>query len=115
MFCPACRYEYEEGIIECPDCGEKLIEKLPGEEDEYDYEAETAELCEVEDEIEAGAIRAMLTDTGIYSFLRTNFLPSTRMALFALKQRKMGTIIVNKEDLEKAKEVVEDFKKSRGF
>ncbi len=30
-FCPSCRYEYKEGIIECPDCGDKLVESLPEE------------------------------------------------------------------------------------
>jgi len=28
-FCPECRYEYKEGIITCPDCGEKLVSVLP--------------------------------------------------------------------------------------
>ncbi|MBN1638843.1 MAG: hypothetical protein JW866_07740 [Ignavibacteriales bacterium] len=25
MICPKCEYEYIDGIIECPDCGKKLI------------------------------------------------------------------------------------------
>jgi len=33
MFCPACRYEYTDGIRTCPDCGETLVDKLPIEED----------------------------------------------------------------------------------
>lgn len=30
-FCPDCCYEYERGISKCPDCGSKLVEKLPEE------------------------------------------------------------------------------------
>ncbi len=29
MFCPSCKYEYQEGIRVCPDCNEKLVDKLP--------------------------------------------------------------------------------------
>lgn len=35
MFCPKCRYEYREGVTECPDCDEKLVEDLPPEDDPF--------------------------------------------------------------------------------
>ncbi|MCP4703582.1 MAG: hypothetical protein GY865_03150, partial [candidate division Zixibacteria bacterium] len=28
-FCPKCRYEYNAGIIICPDCDEQLVDILP--------------------------------------------------------------------------------------
>ncbi len=31
MFCPNCRYEYQEGIVVCPDCETNLVEELPPE------------------------------------------------------------------------------------
>ena len=33
-FCPKCRYEYETGVITCPDCDEALIAELPAETDD---------------------------------------------------------------------------------
>jgi DNA-directed RNA polymerase subunit RPC12/RpoP len=30
-YCPNCRYEYKDNIVECPDCGAKLVEKLEEE------------------------------------------------------------------------------------
>jgi hypothetical protein len=30
-FCPKCRYEYEVGILVCPDCNETLVDELPPE------------------------------------------------------------------------------------
>ncbi len=108
MFCPICLYEYNLEIKLCPDCGEKLVEKLP-EEEQGDANLETAELCEVENDLDAARLTSMLADQGIHSFMRSNVLPSSGLVLFAFKQRKMGTIIINKEDLEAAKEVLKDF------
>ena len=31
-FCPNCRYEYEQGVVRCPDCDETLIDSLPIDE-----------------------------------------------------------------------------------
>jgi predicted nucleic acid-binding Zn-ribbon protein len=108
MFCPNCGYEYGKDIKVCPDCGSKLVDKLP-EEDQGTPEMETAELTEVENDMDADVIRGMLEEEGISSFLRTNVLPHSMVVLGTKK--KYGTIIVNKEDLEKAKEVLEDYKK----
>lgn len=36
MFCPKCRSEYSEGYTTCSDCGSRLVEELP-EEEEFEY------------------------------------------------------------------------------
>jgi len=30
-YCPKCRYEYEIGVLICPDCNEPLVDQLPPE------------------------------------------------------------------------------------
>jgi len=35
LFCPKCRYEYGEGVLVCPDCGEELVPVLPETDREY--------------------------------------------------------------------------------
>ncbi len=111
MFCPNCLYEYKEGVTKCEDCGADLVKELPPEEEGDLPDIEVAELTEVENDIEAEALRGMLTDVGIHSFLRSNILPHSNINLSFFKRKSYGTIIVNKEDLEKAKEVLEDFRK----
>ena len=32
-FCPDCKYEYKANVKVCPDCGSKLIKKLPPEDE----------------------------------------------------------------------------------
>lgn len=112
MYCPNCLYEYKEGITKCEDCGADLLPGVPPEEEEGDLpEMETAELTEVQNDVEAAALRSMLTDMDIYSFMRSNILPHTGINLSFFNKKSYGTIIVNKEDLEKAKEVLADFRK----
>jgi hypothetical protein len=112
MYCPDCLYEYKEGVIKCEDCGAVLLPGAPPEEEEGDLpEMETAELAEVQNDVEAAALRAMLTDQDIYSFMRSNILPHTGLNLSFFNKKSYGTIIVNKEDLEKAQEVLVDFRR----
>jgi hypothetical protein len=68
-------------------------------------------LTDVDNDIEADALRAMLEEEGIYSFLKTNVLPHSGIILAGVfGKSKYGTIVISKEDLEKAKEVLKDFR-----
>jgi hypothetical protein len=115
MFCPNCFYEYKEGVKKCPDCNIDLVTEDPikddGEGDLPDFKV--AELCDIDNEIEVQILRDMLTQEGIYSFFRSNVLPHTNVALGFFARKKYGTIIVNLEDLEKAREVLNDFRAGR--
>lgn len=113
MFCPNCLYEYEKGVKNCTDCGADLVAELPPDDEIADPDLETAVLTDVDNDIEADAIRAMLEQEGIYSFLKTNLLPHSGVILSGIfGKNKYGTIIINKEDIEKAKAVLKDYRES---
>ena len=38
MYCPNCRAEYVEGITQCPDCGESLVDDLPPVEKHKEFQ-----------------------------------------------------------------------------
>ena len=38
MYCPKCRYEYVQGVPECPDCQTALVEELPEESHELEHD-----------------------------------------------------------------------------
>ena len=104
FFCDTCGREYDEEVTLCPVCGGKVGKFDSG------IAPETAELCEVYDEVEAQAVRNILADNGIYSFIRTNTLPGSRLVLSLFKKRGIGTVIINREDTEKAEKILRDLK-----
>lgn len=113
MFCPVCLYEYEKGVKKCTDCGAELVKELPPEDEAAEPNLETVELTDVKDDIEADIIRGMLEQEGIYSFLKTNVLPHSNIVLSGIfGKNKYGILVINKEDRDKAKVVLEDYKKS---
>jgi hypothetical protein len=78
-YCPNCKFEYQSGVTQCPDCGTVLIEQMPAPcpeprrryvEAAPDPGTEPTELCRVGDPSEADIIRATLAEAGIDSFLK---------------------------------------------
>lgn len=105
-YCPNCKYEYVEGTLNCPDCGEELIDSLPEEtllsEDDwqvvytssFDYEVEM-----LKDNLESAGIAA-----NILSQRDSNFPAPGDLSIIKL--------LVKKEDVESAIIFIEEFKKN---
>ncbi len=53
-WCPKCRKEYPEGVTECADCNEPLVEALPDEPDtapQGEAEADAEDAVQIENPI----------------------------------------------------------------
>ena len=68
MFCPRCRIDYTEGITECTECGEPLVDELPPEpEGEYvDWETVLTTM----DQNAVMVATSLLGDAGIPVFVK---------------------------------------------
>ncbi|MEN6370687.1 MAG: DUF2007 domain-containing protein [Armatimonadota bacterium] len=59
-YCPDCKYEYNDGIKNCPVCGAELVSELPPEEIE-----DMVPIYVAEDTTEAAILRSILEEAGI--------------------------------------------------
>ena len=84
-FCPNCRTEYVGDAKQCSDCGAELTDWLPAGTAVSDFQAaQAAELCQVEDQLQADLIEVQLRAAGIPCARRPRklalFVPSARLA-----------------------------------
>jgi hypothetical protein len=81
MFCPACRYEYVQGITVCPDCQTALVDKLPEPAGKTAKNAYFVRLWTGADPSRKSEICAALQEQGIpwRDVLREDMFPTAAM------------------------------------
>ena len=104
MFCPECRFEFIEGVTECPDCKVALVGTLPPEEygvareDVTDY----LPLVRTFSAKDIALIHSVLGGINIRYFIQgENFTHVRPMADPAI-------LMIAEEDIEDAKELLKD-------
>ena len=72
MFCPSCKYEYNPGVKMCPDCGKKLVEKLPDEKNnKYFKKIKFVPLPSLPGRVYADMVKDTLDTNGIPCYIRS--------------------------------------------
>jgi len=74
-FCPNCRYEYNPGIAECPDCHEKLVNALAAEKADSNRAAMGLRFVPLPDlpgRVYAEMVKGVLEKRGIPSYIRSD-------------------------------------------
>lgn len=69
-FCPKCKYEYNWGVGVCPDCDERLVDKLPDEKEVAD------EGVEYKDWIALARLTSQMMAEMVVDSLRSKDIPA---------------------------------------
>jgi uncharacterized Zn finger protein (UPF0148 family) len=113
-YCPNCRFEYKEGISECPDCGARLVDKLEDkstgtEEEESAENRKFAPLMDFASRAEAQMLQEALENEGIPSIIKENHTYLNLVTAGGISQLGGGGVYVwvPKQRLEKSKEIAD--------
>ena len=71
MYCPNCKYEYQPGVTVCPDCGKKLVDKLPQDKDKNRENIKFVPLPNLPGRVYAEMIKDTLDAKGIPNYIRS--------------------------------------------
>ena len=102
-FCPSCKAEYVKDSIECPDCGEKLVESLP--EDEMEDDFKWVPLRGVPGKVYAEMVTEILDKDEIPNYIKSDAL-STVYLITGASTIGNATIYVPEKHREKAEEIL---------
>ena len=104
MFCPKCRTEYRKGFTTCADCEIPLVDELPPEpppepEQKLEY-VEYMHLLSTYNLADIALIKSVLDSENI-----TYFFQGENFAYLLVQPTKL---MVSKDDIERAKELIRD-------
>ena len=102
-YCPKCRYEYEEGVKECPDCGATLVEKLT---DESPEDLKYTPLRSLPSRLYAEMLQEALKKEGIPSIIKGDDV-GIMLGSYGTTSLVEITIWVPEEDVERAEEIAD--------
>ena len=103
-FCPLCKAEYIEDTIGCPDCNVELVESLP--EDEMEDDFEWMPLRGVPGKIYAEMVTEILDKEEIPNYIKSDALSTAFLATGVSTISGNATIYVPEKHREKAEEIL---------
>jgi putative signal transducing protein len=110
MFCPKCRTEYRKGFATCADCEVPLVDGLPPEPDPGDVKPEYVEyahLLSTYNLADIALIKSVLDGEDIVYFFQGES--------FTYLMVQPTKLMVSKDDLERAKELIKELDLHYGF
>jgi len=107
MFCPRCRAEYRPGFTECSDCHVQLVPELP-EEPEVEF-AEYEEVLSTNNPGDRAILKSILDAEGITYYFQGEHVSAYLYHAIPVR------LMVEKDDVERVKEIVKDLQLSFTF
>ncbi len=104
MWCPQCKSEYRVGITVCPECKTSLVEKLPEEERRNMRFIKYEELLTTSNAADIALIKSILDSAAITYYFKGEYFHLAR------PWADPARLMVKKEEVEEAKELLKDLK-----
>jgi len=73
-FCPNCGYEYKDSVQTCPDCGTKLVDKLPDFNPSDEEDVHWVALHALPNLIYAEMVKEVLEEKKIPYYIKSDFI-----------------------------------------
>lgn len=106
MFCPKCKYEYNFGVLVCPDCDEKLVEILPEDEKEpFTDDTKIVEVFQTSDRSILSFAKSILEENDIISIISPPIGIRGSAAVYQF--------FVNENEADKARELLDGIEDSQ--
>ena len=103
-YCPNCRFEYKEDVKRCPDCGARLVDKLP--EEKPPESPNFVPLRNLPSRMYAQMLKEALENEGIASMIKGDEGIPLRTTTIHIPVSKI-TIWVPERDLKRAEEIAD--------
>jgi len=101
-FCPSCHYEYKEGVQECPDCKEELVDRLPEEQEKEAFVG----LYSLPGEVYAAMVKEALEKENIDCVMRQDVVGSGLLVKGTDISGGQYQIFVRKKDFDRASDIL---------
>ncbi len=105
-FCPNCGYEYVEGVKECPDCHETLVDSLPEPPVIKHEDEEYVGLYTLPGQVYAEMVKEALENAGISCVLKSDVFSSGLVVKGATAPGTTCQIFVKPKDKKRAEEIL---------
>lgn len=102
-YCPNCRYEYKDDIVECPDCGAKLVDKL---EEEAFENIKYVPFRTLPSRLYAEMLKEALEKEGIPSIIKGDDV-GIMLGSYSTTSPVVVSVWVQEENLERAEQIAD--------
>ncbi len=107
MFCPNCKAEYKKSFLRCTECDVDLVPELPAEPDQVPEYIDWVDITSFTDRYEADLAQGLLEANDIEAFTTSDDCGSVYPSMTFVHGIRL---MVKKEEVEMAKEVLADAK-----
>lgn len=106
-YCPKCKYEYQDNIQECPDCGAKLVDELEKSEQETAEDVKYVPFRTFPSRLYAEMLKEALENEGIPSIIKGDDVAIV-LGSYGTTSPVEVTIWIPEDNMERAEQIADE-------